>query len=108
MNDEFIDLPPADARRQHAADLARRRGEEHADALDFLVFGDEAGRHAEHCVHAEKCSRTYDPLPVPEAEPVDLRLYEGTAVGALYGFGPLTSYHAAQLAGWTLAPRTTR
>lgn len=77
-------------RAKHAAEIARRRSDEQACALDFLVYGDE-GDHADNCVHAlaggEPCSRDYDLWPVPEAEPTPSSMYVGTGIGALYGLG---------------------
>lgn len=100
-------MTPAAARARRAADLERRRNTEHADALDFLVYGDEGprGPHAARCVHDVPCAREYDPLPYPEAMP-DPSLYEGTGIAALYGL-PGGEAHAWQLAGWNLNPRST-
>lgn len=81
-------------------------------------------RHAERCVFGagDACSRRYDPAPYAEAEPVDLKMYAGTAIGALYGIGPATvirtwlddegntvsvEHELVQLEGWTLAPHST-
>lgn len=115
---------------------ASRRNSEAACALDFLVYGegDDAPTtspwgsvvpvtHADRCVfgRAHACSRTYDPMPYDEAEPVDLRMYEGTSIGALYGLGPDESVRTwldddgnavtvvrplINLEGWELRPRT--
>lgn len=104
----------AQLEHEHAA----RRAAEQACALDFLVYGDGQDyppaiivglpvvgvKHAERCVFgpAHACSRTYDPMPYAEAEP-DRALYEGTAIGALYGMpGPEPA-----LEGWELKPRST-
>jgi hypothetical protein len=99
------------ARAKRAADVAARRNAEAACALDFLVYGDdeERGCHSARCVHGplDPCSRSYDPLPYPEAEPADQALYEGTGIGALYGV-PGCEGHEWQLAGWNLTPRSTR
>lgn len=99
-------------------DQRARRAAEQACALDFLVYGDgEPGTflghrvqgvtHAERCVHgpSRACSRTYDPMPYDEAEPVDARLYEGTGIGALYGL-PGSEDVVLELEGWELVPRT--
>jgi hypothetical protein len=97
----------AEARARRAAEHKARRALEHACALDFLVFGDdeERGRHAERCICSPPCSRNYDPAPYAEAEPRDARMYEDTAIGALYGLSPMTPYMAAQLRGWNVLPR---
>lgn len=107
MNPEFLNTAPAQAREQLFKLRASQRNREFADALDFIVYGDEDGRHAETCVHAEPCAREYDPLPYPEALPAEPRLYEGTGIGALYGL-PETDCHLWQLAGWNLVPRSSR
>lgn len=102
------------ARARHAAEVRKRREAEVFDALDFLIRGDDGGRHAEKCVHTaagEPCSRNYDPLPYPEAMPADPHTYRGTGVGALYGLGMETESGrslAPDLAGWNLTPRSTR
>jgi hypothetical protein len=112
-------LTSGDARAQHAHELQGRRASEAACALDFLVYGDGDGptmtpwgssvpvAHAERCIHGPRaaCSRTYDPVPYDEAEPVDARLYEGTSIGALYGL-PGSEGIVLELEGWELAPRT--
>jgi hypothetical protein len=115
-------LTRAEARAQREHELTTRRSAEAACALDFLVYGDgeamafptsEGFRnvvpvtHAERCVFGARaaCSRTYDPRPYAEAEPADVRMYEGTAIGALYalnGDGP----ERLELEGWELAPGT--
>ncbi len=97
----------ADARARNFARVAQERGAQQSDALDFLVYGDEDGRHAETCVHGEPCSRTYDPLPYAEAAPEPQEWYAGTGIGALYDL-PGSERHAWQLAGWNLAPGSTR
>jgi hypothetical protein len=111
MNPELLNRAPDASVLRLLAAAAKRRNDEANDALDFLFLGDADGRHAAKCVHAlaggEPCSRSYDPLPYPEAEPADARLYEGTGIAALYGL-PGGEAHAWQLAGWTLAPRATR
>ena len=88
--------------RKNAERVLRRRNDEALCALDFLVWGDTRGVHSKFCVHGEDdpCARTYNPRPYPEASP-DPRLYEGTAIGALYGL-PGTERHLWQLAGWNL------
>ncbi len=43
----------------------------------------------------------YDPLPYPEAEPADVRLYEGTGIGFLYGVEGCEHF-ATELGDWTL------
>lgn len=105
------DLAAAENRARIAAENAERRNLEAACALDFLVYADEdeeRGPHAGRCLHgADPCSRSYDPLPYREAEPADLRLYEGTGIGVLYGV-PGCEAHHWQLAGWNLNPRSTR
>jgi hypothetical protein len=100
-------MTPAEARARRMTDRAQWRNIEANDAMDFLFMGDDEGRHRERCVHAEPCSRNYDPLPYPEAEPHDTRLYDGTGIGALYGAQD-SERHLWQLAGWNLVPRSTR
>lgn len=117
MNPELVHRSPDDARARHFAGVAARRNAEANDAMDFLFLGDEDGRHAEKCIHAVPCSRTYDPMPYPEAEPHDSRMYEGTGLGALYGLGDeralamadeegdliiVTRSLVTELAGWNL------
>lgn len=46
-------------------------------------------------------AHVYDPRPYPEAEPTDQALYEGTGIGALYGF-PGSEHYLAELGDWTL------
>lgn len=100
------------------ADVAHRRAAEAACVLDFLVYGDgepttflghrvQGVTHAERCVFGPRnaCSRRYDPMPYDEAVPVDLKLYEGTRIGALYGL-PGCEDVILELEGWELAPRT--
>jgi len=99
------------ARAQRAAEVEHRRAAEAACALDFLVYGDGDApaevlglpvtrvTHADRCIFgpADACSRRYDPRPYAEAEP-DQKMYEGTAIGALYGLpGPELG-----LEGWEL------
>lgn len=118
MNAPAEGITGAEARAQRAHELESRRAAEHACALDFIVYGDgEPGTfmghrvqgvtHAERCVFGARhaCARTYDPMPYAEAEPIDLRMYEGTGIGALYG---LTGSEGVvlELEGWELAPRT--
>jgi len=105
VNPELADTAqPADIAKRRAEAYARRNREAN-DALDFLFLGDEDGRHARKCVHAlaggVACSRTYDPLPYPEAMPTDTAMYEGTGIAALYGL-PGGEVHAWQLAGWNV------
>lgn len=102
------------ARQQMAADRKADRDREAACRLAFLVYGDaypgedgEPVPHATVCVCAPACSRNYDPLPYPEAEPKDKRLYEGTAIGALYGIAG-GEHLLGALAGWNLIPRSER
>lgn len=111
MKAPMIGTTREDARAAADREHAEQRAREAACRLDFLVYGvdgdEEHGPHAERCICSPKCSRNYDPLPYPEAEPVDLRLYEGTAIGALYGHGSLAPW-AGRLAGWNLTPRSER
>lgn len=122
-------LAPEAIRARVAADNANRRNAEANDALNFqfgldvvivgevvddegnLVHPGRAIHDPEKCLHALSasgpCSREYDPLPYPEAEPHDGSLYEGTGIAALYGL-PGGERHAYNLAGWTLVPRSTR
>lgn len=90
----------AEARKQRADRVERRRHAEALCAWDFLTNGDLRGEHAKRCVRPAGvlCSRDYDPGPVPEDE----RLYEGSALGTLWG---LNDFAAWQLAGWNVRRR---
>lgn len=101
MNPELVATAPDAARLRLAAERAKRRNDEANDAMDFLFLGDVDGRHAARCIHAVPCSRDYDPNPVPEAAPLDTRMYEGTGIAALYGL-PGGEAHVWQLAGWNV------
>jgi hypothetical protein len=101
VNPELADRAPAHDVAKRAAEAWRRREKEANDALDFLFLGNEDGRHDARCVHAVPCSRDYDPVPYPEATPTDVRMYEDTGIGALYGL-PGGEAHAWQLAGWNV------
>jgi hypothetical protein len=85
------------ARKQRAEAVARRRHAEALCAWDFLTNADLRGEHAKRCVRpgGVLCSRDYDPGPKPEDE----RLYEGAALGTLWGLNDLGAW---QLAGWNL------
>jgi hypothetical protein len=85
-----------EARAQRAAAVERRRYQAALCAWDFLTKPD----HDARCIRpgGVSCSRTYDPGPVPENE----RLYEGAALGTLWG---LNSIAAWQLAGWDITSR---
>lgn len=109
-----VGITAAQARQQARAEHEARAAAEQTCRLNFLVYGDafpgddgQPMAHAAICVCSPACSRDYDPLPYPEAEPVDAKLYAGTAIGALYGLG-MTPHHAASLAGWNLTPRSER
>lgn len=108
MSAPVAGLTRAQLRRQLDAEHAAERARAHACALDFLVYGDdeERGPHASRCVCVPVCSRDYDPMPYDEAEPTDLNLYEGTAIGALYDLSPMTPSMVRELAGWNLRPRS--
>lgn len=124
-------LTALQAREAVAKEHAERRNREAACRLNFLVHGDtfidedgEPTAHATVCVCSPTCSRDYDPLPYPEAEPADAKLYDGTAIGAMYGLTPPTKRRTWQdddgnpvmaesnllvgLAGWNLIPRSER
>lgn len=97
-----------DVLAQRAARVARLRAEQRLCAGDFLLFGDTVGAHAERCVYAARenghpdlpaCSREYDPGPPPEDE----KLYEGSAIMALWE----DTNESWQLAGWNVRRRTT-
>lgn len=107
MNREFINRAPQRALDARARELSKLRSREQDDALDFLVYGDEDGRHSDTCVHSEPCAREYDPLPYREAEPAEPAMYAGTGIGVLYGL-PGSDAFAWQLAGWNLVPRSTQ
>ncbi len=92
-----------EAREHRAKANARRREEERLCALDFMTWGDMQGIHAKRCVRPAGlvCSRDYNPGPKPEDE----KLYEGSAIGVLWG---LNDDEAWQLAGWNITRREER
>ena len=98
-------MTPQEARAQRLIAAVNRRNEERDCALDFLRRGDTVGVHAKRCVFgaSDPCSREYDPRPVPEATPDDRRMYEGTGIGALYGWSAGYAHE-----GWNLTPRRRR
>lgn len=100
-------MTPLEARAQRLVRAANRRADESACARDFLRWGDERGEHAKRCVFGtgDSCRREYDPRPVPEATPHDRRMYDGTGIGALYGWGTQGLW---QTAGWNLTRRRKR
>jgi hypothetical protein len=61
----------------------KRQQAEEAAALEAMAF------------------HVYDPMPYPEAEPLDARMYEGTGIGYLYGVEGCEHF-AAELGDWTL------
>ena len=85
-----------EARRQRAAEITRQRGDAALCAWDFLT----RPGHENRCVKpgGVLCSRDYDPGPKPEDE----RLYEGSALGALWGMNEIAVW---QLAGWNVRRR---
>ena len=89
------------ARAARAERLSRRRLDEARCAWEFLVKGEPH----EDCVYQERglprCSREYNPGPKPEDE----KLYEGTALGTLWGLNGPRDPHAWQLAGWNVTRR---
>jgi hypothetical protein len=91
-----------DAAANSAFELAYRR----AEARKAQAEEEARARQAQEAELAA-VEHVYDPLPYPEAEPVDLAMYVGTGIGVLYGL-PETEHFAAELGDWTLAPRTTR
>lgn len=93
-------MTQSQAKQQRADRIERRRNAEALCAWDFLVNGDLRGEHAAKCVRPAGvvCSREYDPGPVPDDE----KLYEGAALGTLWG---LNSIAAWQLAGWDITRR---
>jgi hypothetical protein len=91
----------AEARVARANAVTRRRNDEALCALDFLTWGDTRGAHEKRCIRPAGlvCSREYDPGPVPEDE----KMYEGTALGSLWGLnGVDEDPFAWQLAGWNI------
>lgn len=90
----------AEARKQRATAAENRRYAEALCAWDYLVHGDTLGEHAKRCVRpgGVVCSRDYDPGPPPEDE----RLYEGSALGTLWGMNRIAAW---QLAGWNVKRR---
>ncbi len=99
-------MTPAEARAKRAEQAAKRRADMALCARDFLTWGDARGKHADFCMFGESdaCSRTYNPWPYVEAEP-DPRMYEGTGIGAIYGFDGSDKF-AWQLAGWNLTTQS--
>lgn len=102
-------MTAAEARARRAERVERMTEEQRACALDFLVNGDERGIHAKRCVWPKyglpACSREYDPGPAPD----DIKLYEGTELGALWGLNTSTgvaSTLGALRRGWTIKKRS--
>lgn len=87
-------------RTKRSEEVTSRRAKEQAGAWEFLTTGNTELPSPDD----EPWSRNYDPLPYPEALPDELRMYEGTGIGALYGL-PGSEVLAWQLAGWNLTPR---
>lgn len=87
-----------EARAQRAEDAAKRRNADALCAWDFLTHGVDG--HEARCRRpgGVVCSREYDPGPVPEDE----RLYEGAALGTLWGLNTTAVW---QLAGWDVKTR---
>lgn len=71
----------ATLRERNAAAVAKDRAAQRVAAFEFLTTGESEGPSPD----GEPWDRTYDPLPYPEALPSELRAYDGTGVGALYG-----------------------
>lgn len=61
----------------------------------------EAQRRAEEAALAAVAFHVYDPRPYPEAVPSDESLYEGTSIGALYGFAGC-EHVGLELGDWTI------
>ena len=103
-------MTAAEARAARAERLDRIQGEQRACAFDFLVNGDDRGIHAKRCVWPAyglpACSKDYDPGPAPD----DIRLYEGSQLGVLWGITPnpesVVDLMQATRAGWTIKPRS--
>lgn len=89
------DRAPAIAIAKRAAVLVKARRAEKGDRYDFLTRADHV------CSLDPPCSREYDPRPPGEVPP-EQELYEGTGIGALYGY-PRTRPFLPDLAGWNLA-----
>jgi hypothetical protein len=86
-------VTPGDARRARRVELERRRFDEARCSWDFLLHGHD--EHAKRCIRTPPCSREYDPGPPPDDE----RLYEGAALGTLWGLNSLATW---QIAGWDI------
>jgi hypothetical protein len=102
-------MTAAEARAQRFARIDRIRGDQRACAFDFLVNGDDRGLHAKRCVYAgtstPTCDREYDPGPAPD----DIRLYEGSELGALWGVSTAegaVATLAALRSGWNIKKRS--
>jgi hypothetical protein len=91
------------ARSQRADAVARRRRDESLCAWDFLTWGDTRGAHANICIRPAGlvCSRAYNPGPPPE----DIKLYEGSALGALWGLPGSPPVLDSSWPGWNLTKR---
>ena len=76
----------------------KQRNAELDCAFRFLTEGEP---HEESCTWAKRgegpCSRTYNPGEEPEQS-----LYEGTGIGALFGW---TESRVYELAGWNVSTR---
>ena len=93
----------AEVQAQNAARQQRRREDEALCALDFLTWGDEQGDHHKRCLRPAGivCSRDYHPGPPPD----DTKLYEGSALGALWGLPGSPSVLDSSWPGWNLKRR---
>ena len=91
------------ARFKRNEEVAKRARQDAACAWRFLHEGEP-----HDCIHPQDpCSREYNPLPAREAFPEDVRMYEDTAIGYLYGLID-TERYAWQTAGWNIKRRRRR
>lgn len=79
---------------------AYREAEARKAQAQVEAAAENARREAAALAVAE-LHHVYDPRPYPEAEPDDRSLYEGTGIGALYGF-PDCERFLPDLGDWTI------
>lgn len=98
---ELTPRPKLKQRMSHFVDLAARRMSQRDAAWHFLTTGEGDEPAQAKPPWGKIWDRDYNPMPYPEARPVDPMFYEGTGIGHLYGID-LSSQMAWTLAGWNL------
>ena len=94
----------AAARRKRDEDVAKRRRQQSLCAWRYSTEGEPHDK----CVHhGDPCSHTYNPYPARESFPEDVKMYEGTEIGYLYGLTG-SDHHAWKCAGWNIKRRRRR